>query len=376
MSQSLTVYSAPNAVSVIETMGRAIAKSQFIKCDNPEQGIVLAMTCYSKGMDFLTLAQKYDLISGRLSMKADAMLSGFRERGGKHKIIQRSGDEACVLLTYDGQEYESRMTWEDAQHEPFIYNGKESEILRLIEAGNKNVLRSKMKPKYATPRARMQMLWARVISDGVRAMCPEVNTGTYTPEEISDFDEMEEGSVSSPVNNVAAHDTPASADDAEYVAVSQEVTLASGDQIQRMTALFGLLGVPADGQLRAFRSVGGESMASVPAEGAGQLIAKMEAKLAEQSPSPPAVSESAVMADDDPATSEQIDLIKSLIESVSQREGMASLPGRIKEHLNKHDVMKITHLSSMSAQSLIDSLNGTKGIDDFFDVPPRSILPF
>jgi len=137
MSQGLSVYAAPNAVSVIESMGRAIAKSQFIKCDNVEQGMVLAMTCYSKGMDFLTLAQKYDLIGGRLSMKSDAMLSGLRERGGKHKIVKRTADEACVVLSYDGQEYESRFTWEEAQGEPFIYNGKESETLRFIESGNR-----------------------------------------------------------------------------------------------------------------------------------------------------------------------------------------------------------------------------------------------
>lgn len=384
MSQSLTVYSAPNAVSVIETMGRAIAKSQFIKCDNEEQGMVLAMTCYSKGMDFLTLAQKYDLIGGRLSMKSDAMLSGFRERGGKHKIMKRSGDEACVLLIYDGQEYESRMTWEDAQQEPFIYNGKDSEILRLILADNKTVLATKLKPKYATPRARMQMLWARVVSDGVRAMCPEVNTGTYTPEEISDFEEIEASSVSSPVagNSTVEPQPSASADDAidaEYTTVGvvdgNTETLASGEQIERMTALFGSLSVPADAQLRAFNSVGAESIASVSADGAVKIIAKMESRIAESS-EPPVSKPEATSDEVDAATADQISKIKSLIESVSQREGMATLPGRIKDHLNKHDVVKITHLSSVSAQSLIDSLDGTKGIDDFFGEPPRSIVPF
>lgn len=381
MSQNgLSVYAAPNAVPVIESMGRAIAKSQFIKCENVEQGMVLAMTCYSKGMDFLTLAQKYDLIGGRLSMKSDAMLSGLRERGGKHKIIKRTPDEACVLLTYDGQDYESRITWEDARRESFPYNGKESVVIRFIEADNQVELAKILKPKYATPRSRMQMLWARAVSDGVRALCPEVNTGVYTPEEISDF--AEESSASSPavvgvtdaiVLTPPASDTAGQVLDAEFTTVPAS-EVARGEQIERMTELFTLLGVDAAGQMKAFKSVGAASVASVTAEGADTIIAKMESHLSQSAPNPPAVPESAAMVDDgSPVTAEQVEVIKSLIESVSQREGMAGIPGRIKEHLNRNGVAKITHLTHLSAQSLIDSLNGTTGLEDFFDVPPRSV---
>ena len=381
MSQGLSVYAAPNAVSVIESMGRAIAKSQFIKCDNVEQGMVLAMTCYSKGMDFLTLAQKYDLIGGRLSMKSDAMLSGLRERGGKHKIIKRTADEACVVLSYDGQEYESRFTWEEAQGEPFIYTGKESETLRFIESGNQKELAKRLKPKYATPRSRMQMLWARAVSDGVRALCPEVNTGVYTPEEIEDFEEGSSASspVVSGVPDAIVPASPASAApviDAEFVITPDEppVDLATGPQITRMTELFALLGIDPAGQMRAFKSVGARDLGDVTAMGADLIIRKMESKLQQLTPQPPPMPESAASSDDGtPATAEQVESIKSLIESVSQREGMAGLPGRIKEHLNRHGVAKITHLTYLSAQSLIESLNGTTGVDDFFDVAPRSI---
>ena len=385
MSQGLSVYAAPNAVSVIESMGRAIAKSQFIKLENAEQGMVLAMTCYSKGMDFLTLARKYDLIGGRLSMKSDAMLSGLRERGGKHRIVKRTADEACVVLSYDGQEYESRFTWEEAQGEPFIYNGKESETLRFIESGNQKELAKRLKPKYATPRSRMQMLWARAVSDGVRALCPEVNTGVYTPEEIEDFEEGSSASspVVSGVPDAIVPASPASAApvgeviDAEYTITPEPaVELASGPQIARMTELFGLLGIDVPGQMRAFASVGARDMGDVTTKGADLIIEKMEGRLVQQAPQPPATPESAASSDDGtPATAEQVETIKSLIESTSQREGMAGLPGRIKDHLNRHGVAKITHLTYLSAQSLIESLNGTTGIDDFFDVAPRSIMP-
>ena len=35
----------------------------------------------------------------------------------------------------------------------------------------------------------MQMMWARCISDGIRAVCPAATAGQYTVEETQDFDE-------------------------------------------------------------------------------------------------------------------------------------------------------------------------------------------
>jgi hypothetical protein len=45
----------------------------------------------------------------------------------------------------------------------------------------------RIKDNYATPRARMQMLWARTVSDGVRSICPGATRRRYTPTEIADF---------------------------------------------------------------------------------------------------------------------------------------------------------------------------------------------
>ena len=145
------------------------------------------MTCYSTSVDPLSLGQRYHIVSGKLSMKADAMLAEFRTRGGKHRVVKRDAEQAAVELSIDGQSLEFAFTWDEAKSEPFVYTGKESENIRFIAAGNKDELAKRLKSKYASPRSRMQMLWARVISDGVRTMMPEVNLGTYTPEEINDF---------------------------------------------------------------------------------------------------------------------------------------------------------------------------------------------
>lgn len=402
MSQGLTLYASRDSVSALKDVGAAISKSGIVRgCDSPELGMMFAMTAANRNTDILSLAQKFEFVNGRLSMPAKVMLAEFRSRGGRHELIERSPDAAAIKLISDGREHVFRLTWDEAKKETFVYNGKESENIRLIEAGNQKVLESRLKPKYATPRARMQMLWARVVSDAVGAICPEVNVGTYTPEEIEDFDDC---SARSPVVTGAGEEvktvTPASAAnnetssqiiDADYEIIPRE-DLATGEQVQRITDLFVALGIDAEGQLKAAKSVGALTIASIRKEGADIIIAKMEAKLASLSrvpaeesaaaaaamaPTPPATPESARMSDDgESSTADQIAVIKSLIESVSQKPGLSGLPGRIKEHLNRHGIEKFKDLSYLSAQSLIDSLNGTTGLDDFFDVPPMRHVPF
>jgi hypothetical protein len=164
-----------NPIEAIEKIGTFFAKSGMFGCEKIEQGMVLAMACMFEESSPLAIKRKYHLQNGELSMRADAMLADFRSlKGGKHKIVERSEKRAAVELTIDGQTEAFSFTWEDALKEPFIY-AKDGKI----------------KKNYATPRTRMQLLWARVVSDGVRAMAPEICAGTYTPEEIEDFDSQQ-----------------------------------------------------------------------------------------------------------------------------------------------------------------------------------------
>jgi len=227
------------------------------------------------------------------------------------------------------------------------------------------------------------MLWARAVSDGVRALCPEVNTGTYTPEEIADFEELPQRTMQeSPA--VVATETPVI--DAEFTK-APAIELASGAQITRMTELFKELEIGPEKQLKWFQMTGAYDLGSLTAGGADVIISKMEAKIAsekkhqenqaaEQAPQPPAMPESAASVDDgQPATAKQIELIKTLLESASQKPGQSGIAARIKEHLNKSGIYKMGQMSELSAQRLIESLNGTSEIDSFFDVAPRSASP-
>jgi hypothetical protein len=167
----------------IEKMGNSIAKSTMFGCQNADQGVVIAVECFLSNMSPLEYAKRNKIVNGKPFKQYDAMLAEFHEREGKSKILSKTPDLASIELELNGHKMTSSLSWEDAQQETFPYNGKEGDIVSMLAAGNKPPL----KPKYATPRSRAIMLFARVVSDAIRSMCPEVNFGVYTPEEIEDL---------------------------------------------------------------------------------------------------------------------------------------------------------------------------------------------
>ncbi|MEL6899233.1 MAG: hypothetical protein AAFP90_24280, partial [Planctomycetota bacterium] len=175
-------------IDAIEKMGDWIFESGMFGCKKKGQGRVIAMELFSTGTSPMEYQKRNMLVSGRPSIPYDAQIAAFQERGGKLKVIEKSPDAARIELTYQGETTPFALTWEDAAKEPFVYNGKEADVIKLL-ANGKN---PQVKAKYATPRSRAQMLYARVISDAIRTVAAEVNFGAYTPEEISDFDEVQQ----------------------------------------------------------------------------------------------------------------------------------------------------------------------------------------
>ena len=155
----LTPYSGENVPTLIEVMGTAIAKVAVAWLPERRSRKVLAMTCIAKGVDPLSLAQEFDIIQGKLSMRTDAMVARFHRLGGRHKIIQRDAERAEVLLPDQGNGHTFSLSWEEAQGEPWTKDRN-----------------GKLKTNYSTPRIRMQMLSApgdvgRDPSCGTRGLC-------------------------------------------------------------------------------------------------------------------------------------------------------------------------------------------------------------
>ena len=188
----LSIYNKINDVgSFVENLGKSIALSKMFGCESEAQGQVIALECLAKQMPPLSIAERFHLIHGKLSKKSEAMLAEFRESlKGSHRVIRRDPDGCEIeLTTRDRQTLTFSLTWEEAKLEPFCYDGRESEVIAKITAGEFDKL--KLKSKYATPRSRMQMLWSRLVSDSIRCVAPEIVCGNYSPEEIGDFSELE-----------------------------------------------------------------------------------------------------------------------------------------------------------------------------------------
>lgn len=168
----------------IAAAGNLLAQANFLGTRNAGEGFVVMATCQQMGISLVDFQQKYHFRQGRFSIQAHALLAEFVDRGGSYKVLERSATRAALELTKDGNTYTSEITWEQALAEPFVYAGNETEQLAALDKPQE---KRHLKAKYRTPRSRMQMLWARAVSDGVVVVDPGARGGIYTTEETEDF---------------------------------------------------------------------------------------------------------------------------------------------------------------------------------------------
>jgi hypothetical protein len=171
MSDIVLYQKFDNPMAAIERLGEAFAQSLMFGFNTKSQGMVIAMEMLATNKSPTQILREYHIIEGRLTDRADSMLAKFRAKGGRHKILCRTCDRAEVELKLEDQVEKFSLSFADVKEEPFVKSDKDA---------------SGLKKNWRTPRARMQTLWARVISDGVRSMAPEIVAGIYTPEEVED----------------------------------------------------------------------------------------------------------------------------------------------------------------------------------------------
>lgn len=197
-----------NTLNELEKAGELLAQSGMFGAKNKAEGFVIAATCQAEGISLMSFIREYHIIEGRPSMRAEAMLAKLVAVGGKYQVIERSPEKATIKVEIDGREATESFTWQEAKTERYVY-GKDGKTL---------------KDNWSTPRRRKQMLWARLVSDTIRFMAPQINSGIYTPEETMDFDQREpEEKVINPeaaanmVQNLNSDDKPVEPVDAEIV---------------------------------------------------------------------------------------------------------------------------------------------------------------
>ncbi len=318
-----TIYDhARDAAEFVREMGRAIHSSGMFGCQSPSQGYVLALECAARKCPPLALVERYHLIMGKLSMKSEAMLADFVTDGGSHEVLDRTPDRAAIKLTRNRKSYVFELTWDQALKEPFVYEGKEADVVAKLAVGKIGDL--KMKSKYATPRARMQMLWARVVSDAVRAVAPDVTAGRYTPEETADIVDVDV----LPSESVGEESPQANAPEATPVTDPEQAEIDA-------------LKAKADAQLAASKATETKLMVDAPPEDVKAAAAKAAAFTAAKRP-------------DGLATADQVAKVKTLVAELGvPREKLAAM-------LLKAKVGKVSDLMAEHCDGLIKVLEEEK----------------
>ncbi len=242
MKNNLAVYDRINEqIEVITVLGKAITHSGMFGCTKEEQGLVLALQCITERKPPLEMCKTYHIIKGRLSKRADAMLADFRRTGGKFKF----GDLKNVSVQSAVVEFENE-----------TYNVEYS-----LDQARKAGLIRKDSGWVKFPAA---MLRARLVSETLRAIAPELVQGTYTPEEISDFGEEDPLPNSSPVKNV----TPPVEDKDEVPMDYSEP--ATFEQVQKLETYW-----------RALKNPPVTGFGSLTSAQAGKLIHELQSEMNE-----------------------------------------------------------------------------------------------
>jgi hypothetical protein len=355
----------PNAIAMadfVKSLGNDIAKSQMFGCESVSQGNILALACVVSGRDPLSLPMEYHLMKGKLTLRADAMLGRLSSSGGKYEIIEHSPNAAEVKMEFKGRKFHQRFTWEEAQQEPFVYEGKG--IVKLLKEGKRDQL--VLKDNYATPRRRMQQMWCRVVSDGVRVVAPELVTGVYTGEETADYSGFELPAEAAS-KQVESTETTAHVEDAEDAVVESVATvkLATAEQVKAIDTMFKVLGMSEEVVAASIAKRGVDSLEKLPADVAAEFLKALEERHAKIAASNPTEKESSTVATEGPITQELLDQLVEKFKAAAQRD--SKLVERVKEKLLANK-LKMSELTFNQGRVLLAALKGEE-IEKFFEMP-------
>ena len=252
MSNELTVQDISN-------MSVAFAKSGFFGYKSAAEAFSLMCIAQANGLHPAKAAERYHIIQGRPAMKADAMLSSFQESGGKVKWIKRTDTECRLWLSHP--------------------QGGELEVCWTIERAKKAGLTGKSTwSQYPT-----QMLSARCVSEGVRALFPACLCGMYTPEEVSDFGTAPQVPTFSEQPEQAEaeviEDEPTTAQPEQPAKPKAEKKQVDDETKQFMEGMKGLWSQAPEIYQSTMKELGFKSANNVPPERRGEVFNTIVAKM-------------------------------------------------------------------------------------------------
>lgn len=153
----------PMSYGDVRQMAVDVAKGGLFGCKTPEQAISLMLLAQAEGLHPMQAVRDFDIIQGRPAMKAQAMLARFQQAGGRVQWHSSNDAEASATFSHPAGG-NLTIKWDIKRAERAGLTGKQT--WRQFPA---------------------QMLRARCISEGVRAVYPGCTAGLYTVEEVRDL---------------------------------------------------------------------------------------------------------------------------------------------------------------------------------------------
>ena len=184
----------PMSFAEMEKLAEYVAKSGLFPGINSSQSaMTLLALCQADGIPAIKAIQRYHIIEGRPSMRAEVMRAELLRAGGFFRFVEH-GRERCVM------EF-----WHPAHHPDRITVVKT--LQEYVDSGTATTADGRLKKNWRASTA--QMLIARCTTQGVTMVCPGVVAGIYTPEETQDIldDEREGRWVSAPLPPPASQPT-------------------------------------------------------------------------------------------------------------------------------------------------------------------------
>ena len=159
---AITTTTLQLTFSDLERLAEAIAKSGLFGIKTRDQAVALMMIASAEGRHPALAARDYDIVNGRPTKKAEAMMRDFIQAGGKVEWHALTDEMADATFTHP-QTGSVRIDWD---------------MKRAITAFGKKDMYAKF------PR---QMLRSRVVSEGIRTLWPLATSGMYVEEEIGNL---------------------------------------------------------------------------------------------------------------------------------------------------------------------------------------------
>ncbi len=193
------------SVSEIQQIATVIFDGGMFGMKSIPQVMTLLLVAQAEGIHPVNALREYHVIEGKPSLKADAMLARHQRSGGKVNWLKRTDTE--VTAHFVGPLGEAKITWDQ-----------------------KRATQAQLWAKANFQKHPLQMLAARCVSEGVRAVNPAAIQGFYTPEEVQFFDDGQKQSY-----NPAERAAPTAAPDTrpEFEEVQPAAPVAAAPKLPR-----------------------------------------------------------------------------------------------------------------------------------------------